>query len=130
MEAELERVKGIEPSYAAWEAAVLPLNYTRSELRRKTQPSPSGDFSINPIGFANPLSATGKHYIGLVQDVGGVAMRDDTTRNLEWIAATRSPTLQCIRARNMGVVSAASAVDKTSALAVGPSNALNWCDIR
>jgi hypothetical protein len=27
--AKLERVKGIEPSYAAWEAAVLPLNYTR-----------------------------------------------------------------------------------------------------
>ena len=27
--AMLERVKGIEPSYAAWEAAVLPLNYTR-----------------------------------------------------------------------------------------------------
>ena len=26
----LERVKGIEPSYEAWEAAVLPLNYTRS----------------------------------------------------------------------------------------------------
>ena len=26
--AALERVKGIEPSYAAWEAAVLPLNYT------------------------------------------------------------------------------------------------------
>jgi hypothetical protein len=24
-----ERVKGIEPSCAAWEAAVLPLNYTR-----------------------------------------------------------------------------------------------------
>ncbi len=31
MEAELERVKGIEPSYAAWEAAVLPLNYTRAD---------------------------------------------------------------------------------------------------
>jgi 2-keto-4-pentenoate hydratase len=29
----LERVKGIEPSYEAWEAAVLPLNYTR-ELRQ------------------------------------------------------------------------------------------------
>ena len=28
--ADLERVKGIEPSYAAWEAAVLPLNYTRA----------------------------------------------------------------------------------------------------
>ncbi len=29
---KLERVKGIEPSYAAWEAAVLPLNYTRDDL--------------------------------------------------------------------------------------------------
>jgi hypothetical protein len=27
--ATMERVKGIEPSYEAWEAAVLPLNYTR-----------------------------------------------------------------------------------------------------
>ena len=26
----VERVKGIEPSYEAWEAAVLPLNYTRT----------------------------------------------------------------------------------------------------
>ena len=26
----MERVKGIEPSYAAWEATVLPLNYTRN----------------------------------------------------------------------------------------------------
>ena len=26
----LERVMGIEPTYEAWEAAVLPLNYTRS----------------------------------------------------------------------------------------------------
>jgi 3-oxoacid CoA-transferase subunit B len=29
----LERVKGIEPSYEAWEAAVLPLNYTRNGWR-------------------------------------------------------------------------------------------------
>src|SRR6266513_2698284 len=28
-ERKLERAKGIEPSYAAWEAAVLPLNYAR-----------------------------------------------------------------------------------------------------
>ena len=28
--ARVERVKGIEPSYAAWEATVLPLNYTRA----------------------------------------------------------------------------------------------------
>ena len=26
---DVERVKGIEPSYSAWEADVLPLNYTR-----------------------------------------------------------------------------------------------------
>ena len=30
--AALERAKGIEPSYAAWEAAVLPLNYARIRL--------------------------------------------------------------------------------------------------
>jgi hypothetical protein len=28
----LERAKGIEPSYAAWEAAVLPLNYARISM--------------------------------------------------------------------------------------------------
>ena len=31
--AALERVRGIEPLYEAWEAAVLPLNYTRSGLK-------------------------------------------------------------------------------------------------
>ena len=29
----MERVKGIEPSYSAWEAAALPLSYTRIALR-------------------------------------------------------------------------------------------------
>jgi hypothetical protein len=29
----MERVKGIEPSSKAWEAAVLPLNYTRVQPR-------------------------------------------------------------------------------------------------
>jgi hypothetical protein len=29
---DVERAKGIEPSYAAWEAAVLPLNYARGRL--------------------------------------------------------------------------------------------------
>ena len=28
--ARVERVMGIEPTLAAWEAAVLPLNYTRT----------------------------------------------------------------------------------------------------
>ena len=32
----MERVKGIEPSYAAWEAAVLPLNYTRLYVGRES----------------------------------------------------------------------------------------------
>ena len=35
---KMERVKGIEPSYAAWEAAVLPLNYTRIETRTELYP--------------------------------------------------------------------------------------------
>ena len=26
---QMERVKGIEPSYSAWKAAALPLSYTR-----------------------------------------------------------------------------------------------------
>jgi hypothetical protein len=30
----LERAKGIEPSYEAWEASVLPLNYARPDRRR------------------------------------------------------------------------------------------------
>jgi hypothetical protein len=30
----LERVMGIEPTYSAWKAEVLPLNYTRAAKRR------------------------------------------------------------------------------------------------
>src|SRR4249920_223509 len=40
---DVERVKGIEPSYEAWEAAVLPLNYTRNRRhssRRVAQAAP------------------------------------------------------------------------------------------
>ncbi len=33
-------MKGIEPSYAAWEAAVLPLNYTRGEVMLTHQTTP------------------------------------------------------------------------------------------
>ena len=28
---DMERVKGIEPSYSAWKAAALPLSYTRAQ---------------------------------------------------------------------------------------------------
>jgi hypothetical protein len=31
---ELERAKGIEPLYAAWKTAVLPLNYARVALNQ------------------------------------------------------------------------------------------------
>jgi hypothetical protein len=30
----MERVTGIEPALSAWEADVLPLNYTRAHLQR------------------------------------------------------------------------------------------------
>src|SRR5438067_1750009 len=40
----LERVRGIEPPCAAWEAAVLPLNYTRERDFR---------FSIDELRFAS-----------------------------------------------------------------------------
>lgn len=32
---KMERVRGIEPPYSAWEADVLPLNYTRVARRRR-----------------------------------------------------------------------------------------------
>lgn len=35
MEVSLERAKGIEPSYRAWEALVLPLNYARTMKRER-----------------------------------------------------------------------------------------------
>ena len=35
----VERVKGIEPSCAAWKAAVLPLNYTRIGPRSTGRPA-------------------------------------------------------------------------------------------
>jgi hypothetical protein len=35
----VERVTGIEPALSAWEADVLPLNYTRVRLHRMTIPS-------------------------------------------------------------------------------------------
>ena len=39
----MERVKGIEPSYEAWEAAVLPLNYTRSASNSTVRSVGNGD---------------------------------------------------------------------------------------
>src|SRR5579885_2154841 len=50
----LERAKGIEPSYAAWEAAVLPLNYARGGdenywNRRGGQAGPVRSGALGPV---------------------------------------------------------------------------------
>jgi hypothetical protein len=37
----VERVTGIEPALSAWEADVLPLNYTRERRKYYGVPSPS-----------------------------------------------------------------------------------------
>jgi hypothetical protein len=50
MERYLERVKGIEPSYEAWEAAVLPLNYTRSGVVPRPWAGQSRDYSAAFFG--------------------------------------------------------------------------------
>jgi hypothetical protein len=44
-----ERVKGIEPSYSAWEADVLPLNYTRHR-------TPTSADSQRVLSIATPAS--------------------------------------------------------------------------
>jgi hypothetical protein len=41
----MERVKGIEPSYSAWKADVLPLNYTRLKMVGKTGFEPATSWS-------------------------------------------------------------------------------------
>jgi hypothetical protein len=46
----MERVMGIEPTYAAWKAAVLPLNYTRMCSRTVLQPA---NHSL-PLRLVNP----------------------------------------------------------------------------
>ena len=48
---KLERVKGIEPSYSAWEAAALPLSYTRM----------GGDLSQSRLAV-NACGARGFHF--------------------------------------------------------------------
>src|SRR6266496_1155067 len=50
-----ERVRGIEPPCAAWEAAVLPLNYTRGEILDFRFSIP--DCNRNKLVHAKPLPA-------------------------------------------------------------------------
>ena len=52
---EGKRVRGIEPPCAAWEAAVLPLNYTRSRIF---------DFRLASCDLQAPQSLPGNHVVG------------------------------------------------------------------
>jgi hypothetical protein len=58
---ELERVKGIEPSYSAWKAAALPLSYTRArdELTRRAGGlnPPCRPLSGQPFAADRPVRA-------------------------------------------------------------------------
>ena len=54
-EPRTERVKGIEPSPKAWEAFILPLNYTRIRGNLPTRCGP-----VKPsVGIASESSASG-----------------------------------------------------------------------
>ena len=58
----LERAKGIEPSYAAWEAAVLPLNYARkiNDLARVARPNVLQNVLHFPLALVRRFRAKGK----------------------------------------------------------------------
>jgi hypothetical protein len=54
----MERVMGIEPTLAAWEAAVLPLNYTRTVKQRQSQKVASDEtFFIADHNLCQPVFA-------------------------------------------------------------------------
>jgi hypothetical protein len=56
---KLERAKGIEPSYEAWEASVLPLNYARAPRPGKPYPALAGEarLELATPGFGDRCSA-------------------------------------------------------------------------
>ena len=57
--AALERVKGIEPSSSAWEAAALPLSYTRAESRQSAAQPPlwMAGSTVNNKAVANTIES-------------------------------------------------------------------------
>jgi hypothetical protein len=59
MELMEERVRGIEPPYRAWEARVLPLNYTRRTGRLR-----AGGFRSAGAGEDTPLVSDRESVIG------------------------------------------------------------------
>ena len=59
----MERVKGIEPSSSAWEAAALPLSYTRAAPGREGAHLPGSPARVNP-NFGKPLRPSYRSAIG------------------------------------------------------------------
>ncbi|SPF19969.1 hypothetical protein PSCFBP3800_04514 [Pseudomonas syringae group genomosp. 3] len=50
----MERVEGIEPSSEAWEATVLPLNYTRFGINQcvpRVMPSKNPQLKLGKLSF-------------------------------------------------------------------------------
>src|SRR5699024_9631151 len=67
----MERVTGIEPALSAWEADVLPLNYTRAAAHVRTAAGPA--YRTQPGGFTSrPLGASAGFPAGVL---GGSAAR-------------------------------------------------------
>ena len=64
----LERVMGIEPTYLAWEANVLPLNYTRADRHCMGAATPlaTGTRNWRVSEFARINNLTDRRYIGSV----------------------------------------------------------------
>jgi hypothetical protein len=50
----MERVTGIEPAYAAWEAAVLPLNYTRIKSLHQIRPFQNSALNSMLVFYRSP----------------------------------------------------------------------------
>ncbi len=52
----LERLMGVEPTYAAWEAAVLPMNYSRASLLQIARE----DSIADPFPFCKTKNGQGR----------------------------------------------------------------------
>ena len=75
----VERVTGIEPAFSAWEADVLPLNYTRVEARSYRPSSGGGNAdrgSVSDLGDVRFFTiADDGFYPGLVALVNSLRLQ-------------------------------------------------------
>ena len=76
----MERVKGIEPSYSAWEAAALPLSYTRDlSAIRPSQTCRQAGLAIHH-GKVSATSPRSPAFTVTVASTGVPSLRVATTR--------------------------------------------------